>query len=362
MENLAAKRIQRFYQNYIKWEFFPDDELDEDHEESKLHWPIDPIMDEPFHPNFKIRILNKTGSYQSGRRHKLQVFNVGTLWQSIVITHSLDNPITEDKFDQEQFMKIADFALKTGVVTKSKYKSVVNKHFPTNGNGHQINQITHLTHVAQLNTIHLEMMKKIRKDHLKLLVAGLTGENTKVVELLLKNGNNIDHDKLLPNKYIPLSELTELVETEETDSNESSNNDLVVVDLAPGAETTEGEAESEEATNSLSTTEDTEAEATQIDYTKMFPKEIIHINLIQAIAYGCDDETFIYATQMGCDPAEADPLSGAHAFHFAALANNIEIMKLANAFNPELVFTDSKIGTPLSLLKEPEVFMSMLFT
>ena len=64
---------------------------------------------------------------------------------------------------------------------------------------------------------------------------------------------------------------------------------------------------------------------------------------------------------MGCDPLESEPATKINALHFAALANKTDTLRTCCIFNHNAMFTESEIGTPLSLLDDPEKFMSQLF-
>ena len=317
-KQIAAKRLQRFYQNYIKWDY---EEAEEETESGKIikHlWPVDPIMYEPFDRQYSIRILIPTRLRTIGRKHKLQVFNIGTLWQSIVVSHSLDNPITEDKFSKTQFMKIADFALSKGVTNQDKYNSVVSEHFPDK------KIIIHNNiHLQQINNAHQKLLKKINRDYMLLIKYALTGQDSKMLELLLIHGDNINNDKLLPNKYITLESLSDIPKLEDE--------------------------------------EDTEDNDSSQEFTGIFPDKVQKINLTCAVAYGCDHDTFVSSNQMGCDPLESEPATKINALHFAALANKIDTLRTCCIFNHNAMFTESEIGTPLSLLDDPEKFMSQLF-
>jgi len=317
--SIAAKRIQRFFHNYVHWEYCTENG-------DEKYWPIDPIMDEPFDPSYKIRILNQTNNKTIGKKHKVQVFNVATLWQSMVISHNIENPLIENKFTKKEFMRIADLALKKQVVSENNYHKTINEHFPdkkltTNANIFNSYQNSNL-----FNHAFQKKMKKIRKEHRKMIKMALLGDNSGILSLLIKNGDNIDNDKLLPNKFISLNKLKQ-----QADDNDSEDNN---------------DAENEN----------------EADFTTLFPSDIEQVCLLDAIAYGCDNDTFNSAMEMGCDPLNKHPVTKTTCYHFAALANNYEVLQTAKIFDENAIFQESTIGTPLSLVSDSETLLSVYFT
>lgn len=263
MENplffMAARILQRFYRNYIQWERLPHQDDSGNH----LIWPRDVILDEPFDPSFSVRILNPTNSLLAGKRHKLQLFNINTLWQSISITHRLDNPVIDAQFTKDQFLKIGQTAIKHGAVTEDAFCIELLRLFPQP----IIVQITP-------NPI----LEKIKADQMKVIVSALCGDDETVLQIILENDTNISHDLFLPNKFYSKTQL-----------------------IASAPET-----------------------------IIQFPPDLTAINLLMAIAYGCNYETFVFAWESGgCDPTVFEPVTGMNVYHIAAMAKNTAVLQVA---------------------------------
>lgn len=296
---IAAKRLQRFYRNYVKWQRSPSSD--------GTLWPVDTIMDEPFDPSFQIRILMETGSKLPGKRHRLELYNIGSLWQSINISHSVESPISTKKFTKEQFTKIADTAIRFGIATDAQkqhalqaYYSVF--HSPPFANAGII--------VPMLATPQLLAIINHQKD---IIIAGLKGDNERVMEILLEHGDDIDQDRFLPNKFFTLSSL----------KNHSEGFDPIGI----------------------------------------LPDVIIHINAPMAIAYGCDADTFASSIEQGCDPKLPNP-EGYTPFHTAAYAKNTPILSMATVFNYDLGAEANDGTSVLSIIDgfdESDLIYSALF-
>lgn len=284
MENtgtvISVKRIQRFYRNYIKWQRAPSSD-------GKL-WPVDTIMDEPFDPAFQIRILMETGSKLVGKQHRLELYNVGSLWQSINISHTIDSPISTNKFTKNQFIKIADAAIRFGIATEAQKHVAQDGYFPSSA---PLNVIVPLLATQALS---------IMKHQQDLIIAALKGNNEHVMEILLEHGDDIDHDMFMPNKFYSLENL--------------------------------------------------KAHCADFD-TSILPDNITHINAPMAIAFGCDSDTFASSIEQGCDPKLPNP-DGYTPFHLAAHSKNICVLSMATVFNYDLGLESKDNMSVLSIINE----------
>jgi len=295
--NHTAKILQRFYRNYIKWP------KSLNHE--NLLWPVDLIMNEPFDPTYKLRILITTSSKLAGAKHKLELFNIGSLWQSLYISDSIESPISTQKFTEEQFNKIAEFAYTCNIATRAQINSFKNKHY-VNTTIPSINappfEIPNVLTAEQLQEI-----QEIINHQYDIIIAGINGDNKRVVDLILLHGADISSDRFLPNKFYTFDAI---------------NDYTTLHQIQP------------------------------LGLTLGLP--LTNINAIMAIAYGCNIDTFIEAIQNGFD-VKLHNNEGYTACHMAAYTANIDILlQLIHVYNWDLADETNNSASILSIIDKHE--------
>ena len=291
MENLhrATIIIQRFYRYCIKWER-------EENDYGEL-WPIDMILQEPFDPNYAYRRLLPTGSKLAGKRFKVQIYDIRTLWQTIYVSGKAVDPLTEHTFNHTELCDILDFAVYKQVINNSRRQFTLNFFYPPSSSTHQ-------TVSAGLDS--LESAER-EYDQQMLLIAAIKGDFEKTTSILLKHEQFINTDMFLPNKFYDRQFIKVLMEQESVGS--SAGLDLL-------------------------------------------PAEITHLNTPMAIVLTGDSTNLVELMELGVDPFAKDQSNGLNCAHLAAMVNNINILKMLVTIDQSILMSESSKGAPYSILEQ----------
>lgn len=121
-QETAVKIIQRFYRYYIK---YSQEEIMDG-----VKWPIDPILHEPFDPQYIVRIFQPLGKILLGARHKVQIFNIQSLGKYLFVSENCENPLTGIKFQYSEIIKITNAAMINEILTLAETREIIERYYP----------------------------------------------------------------------------------------------------------------------------------------------------------------------------------------------------------------------------------------
>lgn len=117
----AARIIQQFFHNYL---CYTTEEMDDG-----TVWPVDPILKEPFDPQYMVRVLQPMIPYSRGGREKVHIFNIHSLLKCFSVTETIANPITNINFTFEQCRNIMDKAQEIKIISDVDGHNILKTYF-----------------------------------------------------------------------------------------------------------------------------------------------------------------------------------------------------------------------------------------